>query len=311
MAGCDVLLFGTMSDIGPTVRDDLAGHGLDVVLVDFAQNTPRDFWGYDRGLRKAIETYSPRAVIPIGNTLFISRIAHELGDPAVLAAAPEAVELLDSKVRTYGLAEELGILQPRRFTFEEIQAQEKAYAENSAAAADSREDIGVIFKRNTSFGGSGVHRPRSLDSLRHLIEHENGTPYLIEEYIPGEDLSVDCIRAEGYFRGESYVSLGRVYTQGPAVERRRTDCPAAVAVCRRILDHLDYRGVCGFDFRLTPDGRLFLLEANPRLTGGLKTQLAGGFDIPAELLVHLTHANARVPHNSTIIIKQIQNEKNH
>ena len=289
MGHCDILLYGTMSDIGPTVRDDLAGHGLDVVMVDFAQNTPRDFWGYCRGLRKAVAQYCPSTVIPIGNTLFISRIAHELGDLAVMVAAPEAVELLDSKVRTYELAEELGILQPRRYSFEEIQNLEEE------GAAEPREDIGVIFKRDTSFGGSGVHRPRSLDSLRHLIEHENGTPFLIEEYIPGEDLSVDCIRAKDYFRGEAYVSLGRFYTQGPATERLKADYPEAVAVCRKILNRLDYCGVCGFDFRRTPDGRLFLLEANPRLTGGLKTQIDNGFDIPVELLGHLAQPSARIP----------------
>lgn len=292
MEGCDILLFGTMADIGPTVQEDLEARGLRVVLVDFAQNTPRDFWGYGRGLRKAIGRYAPGAVIPIGNSLAMARLAPELGTepgaPAILVADAGAVELLDSKVRTYGFAEELGIPQPRRFSFEEICAQEEAYALNHDAAAEAREDIGVIFKRDTSFGGSGVHRPRSLDSLRHLIEHENGTPFLIEEYIPGEDLSVDCVRTDGYFRAEAYVSLGRVYTQGPAVERRKDDCPEAVAVCRSILDRLDYRGVCGFDFRRTPDGSIFLLEANPRFTGGLRTQIESGFDIPVELIAHMT-----------------------
>lgn len=272
----DVLLFGTMADIGTTVREDLEAHGLRVVLVDFAQNTPRDFWGYRRNLQKAIEEFRPRIVMPVGDTLAMARIAScaTLGPdaPAFVVASPEAVEMLNSKVRTYGLAEGMGIRQPRRFELEEVLSQLKDDEE--------REDIGVIFKRDTSFGGSGVHRPRSIQSLRHLIEHENGTPYLIEEYIAGEDLSVDCIRVDGYFRAEAYVSTNRTYTQGPSVERHKIPCHEAETTAKSILDRLDYRGVCGFDFRRTPDGVLYLLEANPRFTGGLMTQIESGFDIP-------------------------------
>lgn len=295
---CDILLYGTMADIGPVVREDLESHGLDVVLTDFAQNTPRDFWGYGRGLTKAIAKYSPRIVMPIGDTLAMARIALELcaepGSPEIIVADAGAVDLLDSKVRTYRLAEEMGIPQPRSFTFEEVSAHEDANAE-------PHEDLGVIFKRDTSFGGSGVHRPRSLDSLRHLIEHENGTPYLIEEYIPGEDLSVDCVRAEGFFRGEAYVSLGRVYTQGPATLRSAAECPEAVSIARSMLERLDYRGVCGFDFRRTPDGRVFLLEANPRFTGGLGTQIARGFDIPMEL-IKSSHNETNLHNSGSLVL---------
>lgn len=286
MEGCDILLFGTMADIGPTVRDDLSGRGLDVVLVDFPQNTPRDFFGYRRGLLKAVETLRPKAVLPIGDALAMARVAEEPAAGAASQAAratfvvadAEAVALLGSKVRCYALAESLGLRQPRRFTFEEVLDRIRDEGDTE------REDIGVIFKRDISFGGSGVHRPRSISALKHLIEHENGTPYLIEEYIPGEDLSTDCIRTENYFRAESYISTGRDYTQGPSVGRIKTDCPEAAATARRILDALGYRGVCGFDFRRTPDGLLYLLECNPRFTGGLKTQIESGFDIPHILL---------------------------
>lgn len=261
---CDILLFGSMGDIGRTVQAGLAGHGLTVTAVDFPQNTFRDFSGYRRELLKTLETVSPDMIMPVGDALALSLLKEELPPQiAVPVDSPEKISLLSGKVRTYGLARSLGIRQPALRT-----------------AADLAAGRRVIFKRDVSFGGSGVHKPRTTEALDNLIAHENGTPYLIEEYIEGEDLSVDCIRIGDFFQAGCYVSLGREYTQGPSVERRTSDCPEAVETAAALLSHLDFRGVCGLDFRRAPDGTLYFLECNPRFTGGLATQLAAGLDLP-------------------------------
>lgn len=258
-----------MSDIGPTVLADLESHGLAVRLVDFPQNTFRDFWGYGRGLRKAVDAFLPRMVMPIGDSLALARLkasglgTEAAGDVIFAVDGESSIALLDSKVRTYALASSLGIPQPACFGVE--------------ALPDPR--VQLIFKRDVSFAGSGVHRPRSHESLLNMVGRQNGAPYLIEEYIEGEDLSVDCIRTPGGFRGECYISTS-LYSQGPSALRTPVECPEAVDIARKILDNIDYRGVCGMDFRLTPDGRVFLLECNPRFTGGVATQIGRGFDIP-------------------------------
>lgn len=262
MGKIDALIFGSMADIGEIVAKDLTAHGRNVVLVDFPQNIFRDFSGYRRELFKAIDRYHPEMVIPVGDQLALAKLSAGLPYGTIAATDSEKnISVLDSKFHTYKLAESLEIPQPRLFTEED--APEK-----------------VIFKRDVSFGGSGVHLPKSRKSLHNLIDHENGTDYLIEEYICGEDISVDCIRFGGYFRAGCYKSISRTYTQGPAVTRMATDCPDAVKFAKIILDSIDYQGVCGMDFRRVADGKLYFLECNARFTGGLDTQIENGFDIP-------------------------------
>jgi len=265
-----VLLYGTMADIGPVAAENLRGHGVEVSLVDFPQNRFRDFWGYGRGLGKAISAFGPGLIIPVGDALALSKLKPSL--PRGVKAAvddEEKIALLSSKVQSVLLADKLGVTQPRLFSLDEVGEVDQ-----------------VIFKDDVSFGGSGVHRPRNLESLKNLVAHQGDRPYLIEEYIDGQDLSVDCIRTENYFRTGCYVSLGRKQTQGPSAIRKAVDCPAAARAARRILDYLDYRGVCGMDFRMDARGDIFFLECNPRLTGGLTTQIEAGFEIPWEIFLN-------------------------
>ena len=257
-----------MGDIGPVAARNLRSHGLEVSLVDFPQNTFRDFWGYGRGLGKALAAFCPDLIIPVGDALALSKLRESLGGDVLAAVdSKEKISLLSSKVRTVELASALGIPQPTLYSLEDVDGE-----------------CSVIFKDDRSFGGSGVHRPRNPDSLRNLVAHQGGRPYLIEEYIEGEDLSVDCIRSTHHFRAECYVSLGRKQTQGPSAARKTESCPQAVEYARKILDHLDYRGVCGMDFRRDSQGGLYFLECNPRLTGGLETQIEAGFEIPWEIV---------------------------
>ncbi len=48
-----------------------------------------------------------------------------------------------------------------------------------------------------------------------------------------------------------------------------------------ILDKVDYKGVCGIDFKVNENTKeAVFIEVNARFTGGLATPMAGGFDIP-------------------------------
>lgn len=265
--GCDILLFGTMGNTGPAVRDSLAGHGFSVRLVDFAQNTLRDEPGYRRELLKTLACFQPRMVIPIGNQTAMARLKLGLPSDILIPVSDAAVvELLDSKVRCSRMVAGLGVLQPRMFS--------------------SASEVGtfpVIFKRDRSFGGSGVMRPRSREALQRLMEHEPQNPFLIEELIEGQDYSVDAVRWDGFFRASCYRSLAN-RGQGPSTQREAVIREDLCVIARQILDHVDYRGVCGMDFRINSDGKAYFLECNPRFTGGIETQIAAGFDIPYVLV---------------------------
>lgn len=288
----DVLLFGTMGNIGPEVKGLLEARGLVVAAVPFPQNVFRNEPGYRRGLTRAIACHKPTTVFPIGHPLAMSRYKSlvESGVPLqdilkcrrvapeweeavyntkIVVESEETIRLLDSKVRFHAMAKELGIAVPAVFdTPEDI--------------PDGRQ---VVFKRDISFGGHGVHLPRSGEALQNLIAHQSpGEPYLIEEYIDGTDFCLDAVRWSGGMAAGGYACTSS-RGLGPAQERKvlpdGDKTLEEMTLCAKIiLDHLDYHGVCGFDFRKDTSGNILLLESNPRFTGGVASQAAAGFDIP-------------------------------
>lgn len=274
-----------MGNISQIVRASLQRHGLSVYEAPFPQNIFRDFFGYGSLLRRTLETVKPRAIFPIGCATALSKLKGAIpGEIAVPVDSEDVIELLDSKVRCSALASELGIRQPRIFN-----------------TIPPEEEFPLIFKRDISFGGQGVHWPKSSDALRNLIGHQRkGEPYLIEEYVPGEDYSVDAIRWDGFFKASCYRTLSQ-QGKGPSRTRISVGNEALIGIARTILDHLDYKGVCGMDFRIAPDGAEYFMECNPRFTGGLESSIAAGFDIPF-ILWQL--ATGETPDPGAITIKE-------
>lgn len=281
-----VLLFGAMGDIGPVVHTHLVSRGLDACLVQFAQNTLRDEAGYRRELTRTIETIDGRRILilPIGCPTALARMRDELMGcysnvvPIVENAAK--VELLDSKLRSYEYFLRLGITVPQRYL----------------SADDVPDGVQTVFKRDSSFASHGVRMPSDTQSLRNLTTHHGDGQYLIQERIKGTEYSVDAIRFSdgrcvcGTYKVEKapcrYEAVDHVTICNPTNSLRRTPVtmPALEAVARTVLESLDYNGVCGFDFIVRDDNIPYLLEANPRFTGGIATQIASGFDIPMLLL---------------------------
>lgn len=278
--GIDVLLFGSMGDIGQVALEALVSSGVGAVHVDFPQNVFRDEPGYRRELLKAVSRFSPRYIIPVGHPLCLARMRDSMPEGVeAIVESEDKIRLLDSKCDFWRYARNLGLPLPRCYD----------------APSDIPEGARVVFKRDVSFGGHGVHVPQSLSALENLIAHQSpGEPYLIQEYLEGMDYSVDAVRhvsADGTatFRASAYRCIPMESTAlcaapGPSVVREIVDFPELCRIAGVVLDSLDYDGVCGFDFRVAADGVPYLLEANPRLTGGLSTQLQAGFNIPLLLL---------------------------
>ena len=274
-----------MGEIGRVVNDDLIRNGVQTTLIDFPQNVLRDEAGYRRELTKAIIDHGPGIVVPIGNPRAMARFRDELTSrfPGLRVCVEDydKVSLLDSKVESYRLAETLGIPVPPLFL----------------DPGDVDEGTMVIFKRDVSYGGHGVHVPRTRKALRHLIEHQSpGEPYLIEKFIEGMEFSLDVLRSDKGSESSVY-HCRRSGGNGPAQERvhvGREECfqgipcecfDAMVSCSVKMLDALNYVGICGFDFIVeSRSGVPYLLECNPRFTGGIAVQISSGFDIPMKLI---------------------------
>lgn len=264
-----------MGGIGPAVKENLLRHGVDAEYVEFKE-TFKDEFGYRRTLFKAAERLRPDLILPVGNPLFPAKLRGELAerfpDISILSETEEKTALLESKVRFYRYAESLGILQPGVFGNPE----------------EIPEGIGIIFKRDFSYSGHGVHRPTSAAALRNLIDHQSpGEPYLIEELIEGTVFSVDVVRLGGIAEASSYRTDSSRGFCGPAIKRTAERHPGIERIAVGIMESLDFNGICGFDFIVTADGLPYLLEANPRFTGGISTQIEAGFEIPFKIWLYL------------------------
>ncbi|MGB7448562.1 MAG: ATP-grasp domain-containing protein [Ornithinimicrobium sp.] len=135
-----------------------------------------------------------------------------------------------------------------------------------------------IVKPRTGSGSRGI---RLVEGPGDLVGLPRDGSQLAQEYLPGEELSVDVfVRADGTVvaavprlrdRVDSGVAVaGRTIHDQPCIEQ-------AVAVCRAI----GLRGVANVQLRRRADGSPALLEVNPRLPGSLVLSAAAGANLAA------------------------------
>jgi len=257
----DVLIFESgRSTVGRQIASRLHRHGIESCFIDNVRKlNEKDFISC---VRSKAEECGAGVIIPVFNPEVLARHRAEFPGVVIACESEEKILLLDNKVSACGLASSLGVPVPREYS-----------------DTDSVDRYPVVFKRADGHGGDSVYFPKTRESLENLVRTSRPGSYLITEEIAGWDVSVDAFRWNGYFAAGAYkVLLPRA--KGISVLRESIDAPDIVGYSRKMLDALDYNGVCGFDYRLDPDGRWWFLECNPRFSGGLRSQTASGFDVP-------------------------------
>ncbi|ESQ78359.1 ATP-grasp domain-containing protein [Asticcacaulis sp. YBE204] len=137
---------------------------------------------------------------------------------------------------------------------------------------DARDDMtkAVLKPEFSRFGTRVLIRPdeRTVATL----PHDPGNPWLIQSHIHGEDLSFYAIARDGRLTAFSaYRSAWR--TRGGAsyyIDPVEADLSQRVeSIARTLIAGLSLTGQIACDLRQDRDGRLWLLECNPRATSGL------------------------------------------
>lgn len=135
----------------------------------------------------------------------------------------------------------------------------------------------------------------SQESLRRLWPQlaELGLPVLVQEAVPGPESSIESYHAyiddrdevAGHFTGRKIRTLPAVYGHSTAVEI--TDQPDVYELGREVLGRVGLRGVAKADFKRDPDGRLWLLEVNPRFTLWAHPAAVAGVNLAALVVADL------------------------
>jgi len=114
-----------------------------------------------------------------------------------------------------------------------------------------------------------------------------GIPALAQEIIPGPETAIESYhvyvdtrgRIVGEFTGRKIRTLPEAF--GDSTALITTDAADVVELGRDLVRKLDLRGVAKFDFKRGPDGRLYMLEVNPRFTLWHHLAAVAGVNIPA------------------------------
>lgn len=105
-----------------------------------------------------------------------------------------------------------------------------------------------------------------LDSFLNYFSDEDFPELLATEYLPGKEVTVDCLAKDG----KSYIVLPRsrdkirtgITFQGEAVKDEDI-----ITQCEKIIKHLSLSHMFGFQFKYDTNGKPLLLESNPRVQG--------------------------------------------
>jgi predicted ATP-grasp superfamily ATP-dependent carboligase len=138
-----------------------------------------------------------------------------------------------------------------------------------------------------------VGTPRALHALWPGLA-AIGTDFLAQEEIPGEESAIESYHVYvdrlGAIAGEFTGKKIRTWpvSCGHSCALTITDAGDVAELGRALTQQLKIRGVAKFDFKRAPDGRLYLLEVNPRFNLWHHLGAIAGVNLPALVYADLT-----------------------
>jgi len=212
-------------------------------------------------------------------------------------SGPHGLQLCRDKALSKQIVGQLGIAVPRYFT-----------SIGRLPVRLSEWPSRLLVKPQFGDGSDAIGKVSlvaTADELRrriHALCRRGSGPVICEEFIPGRDIYVPLIGNPARVLPPIEMVIGSKHPAAPhfATYRIKTDdryagrwrisyrravlgrplLAAIAAASRKIFHALELRDYARLDFRLTPDGRLFFIEANPNPdlsphTFGRNTCLAG------------------------------------
>ena len=206
----------------------------------------------------------------------------------VLPDAELAEDLLD-KGRFQALAERLGLPVPRarQLTGDDLDLRFPVVVKASPHRDRRWEEAGFATKVLL------VDDPAGLSDIRVRIQGM-GLEAIAQELIPGGENQIESYHV--YVDDEGSVAGGftgrKIRTAPPefgmTTSLEITDTPDVAAAGRDVVERLGFRGVAKLDFKRAPDGRLHLLEVNPRFTLWTYPAAVAGVNLPTIVYADLT-----------------------
>lgn len=298
---CDVIITYCWNRVGYNILRSLTSHGLSVWCADTSKKNICSISKFCAGsfvypdpfaeeeafidcLLNKIYELKPKVLLPTHDeSVVIMRNRDKFPKDLIIPYESEALLLtLANKAKATEIASKAGVPIPKIY--------------KSAADVES---YPVVYKTVIGNSAKGVYFPKNEEELKNLIDLHKNDETLLEEWCSGTDYSVDCIRWDGFWQSSVYHALvTKTDGGGTTTQREIVDIPELEKYSRLLLDAVDFKGVCGLDFRYDKDtGKIAFIEVNARFTGGLATPIAAGFDIPWILYKLSTEGKYEAPIN--------------
>jgi len=284
MKNCDVLVTYCWNRVGYNILRSLSARGLNVWAADTSKSNicskskfcagsftyPDPFTqeeSFIQCLKRKIADLKPLVLLPTHDeSQVIMRHIEEFPDNLLIPYMnASSLETLSDKAWATNRASECGVPIPKVY-----------------ATVNDVECFPCVFKTVIGNSAKTVFFPKSREELQELSKEFAFTKTLIEEKVGGTDYSVDCIRWDGFFKASTYHALlTKTDGGGTTTQREIVSAPILEHYAKILLDYVNFKGVCGLDFRYDPEtGVVAFIEVNARFTGGIATPITAGFDIP-------------------------------
>lgn len=284
MRQCDVILTYCWNRVGYTILKSLHSKGLKVWAADTSKKNicsmskfctgsfiyPDPFKEEDafiKVLKEKITELRPRVLMPTHDeSVVIMRHRDEFPKELIIPYENAGkLLMLANKAESTEVARKAGVVIPEKYH-----------------SVDEVKRYPVVFKTVIGNSAKGVYFPKNREELLKLMDEHNDEETLLQEWISGTDYSVDCVRWDGFCKMSVYHALvTKTDGGGTTTQREIVEMPQLEAEAKKLMDAVDFHGVCGMDFRYDPEtNKIAYIETNARFTGGLATPVAAGFDIP-------------------------------
>ncbi len=144
----------------------------------------------------------------------------------------------------------------------------------TTAEPDKIETFPVLAKPRFGKGSRGIVKIDDESDLRYILSKRDDLVF--QEYLPGTEYTVDVLSD---LNGKSLMAVPRIRMQtkaGISTKGRVLRDPSLEIDCMKIAEYIGIRGPCCMQMKESEEGRLKLIEVNPRMGGGtIFTTLAG------------------------------------
>lgn len=177
----------------------------------------------------------------------------------------ETYNILNDKIKLHKLAEQLGLMVPKRY--------------DSMAIAQ----IPYVVKPTNLSSAKGVIYVKSEKNIPDDIKYDN---IIIQQFVQGIGVGFSFYSSNGVIKnGYGHKRLAEYPVSGGSSSYRETyENQKMIDIASKIVYHLNYTGFAMFEYKLTSEDEIYLIEVNPRIWGSINQGLANGINYFEDIL---------------------------